>query len=106
MVNHLSISRPLDKGGGSIGHSRFICQVWCSGIQGIYSGLSGGSISQSRFAKFGVVIFKASMLNSLGGHLQSMLIYQVLSTGIQGKYHLSELKFLIVIWGVFQGGYI
>ena len=35
--------------GGSIGQSRFICQVWCSGIQGIYSQFTGRSIGQSRF---------------------------------------------------------
>ena len=33
---------------GSIGQSRFICQVLCTGIQGI-SAVSGGSISQRRF---------------------------------------------------------
>ena len=82
---------------GSIGQSRFVCQVWCSGIQGIYSWFTGGgSICQSMFicqilctgiqgfygllmggplakvglsAKFGVAVFKASMLNSLGGQL-------------------------------------
>ena len=53
-------------------------------------------------AKFGAVVFKASMLNSLGVSIcQSLFICQVLCTGIQGKYHLSELKSLIVIWGVF-----
>ena len=69
----------------SISQSRFVCQVWCSSIQGIYSQLPRGSICQSMF------------------------ICQVLCTGIQGKYHLSELNSLIVIWGVFwgwQGGYI
>ena len=35
--------------GGSISQSRFICQVWCSGIQGINSQFTGGSIGQSRF---------------------------------------------------------
>ena len=34
---------------------------------------------------------------------QSMFICQVLCTGIQGKYHLSELKSLIAIWEVFKG---
>ena len=33
-----------------------------------------------------------------------MFICQVLCTGMQGKYHLSELKSLIVIWVVFLGG--
>ena len=36
--------------GGSICQSRFICQVWCTGILGIYSQFTGGgSISQIRF---------------------------------------------------------
>ena len=35
-----------------------MCQVWCNGIQGIYAQLTGG-----RCAKFGVTVFKASMLN-------------------------------------------
>ena len=39
-----------------------ICQVWCSGIQGIYTRLTGGTS-----AKFGVAVLKASMLESLGG---------------------------------------
>ena len=34
---------------GSIGQSRFICQVFCTGIQGISVLLPGGSISQRRF---------------------------------------------------------
>ena len=78
------------------GQSRFICQVWCTGIQGIYSQFTGVSIGQSRFicqfwctgiqgiyalfigggplakvgssAKFGVLVFKASILDSLGVH--------------------------------------
>ena len=35
--------------GGSIGQSRFVCQVWGTGIQGIYVQLIGGSIGQRRF---------------------------------------------------------
>ena len=35
--------------GGSIRQSSFVCQVWYSGIQGIYSQFTGGSIGQSRF---------------------------------------------------------
>ena len=54
----------LDWLGGSIGQSRFICQVWCSSIQGIYSLFTGGSICQSMF------------------------VCQVLCTGIQGIYAL------------------
>ena len=29
-------------GKGSIGQSRFICQVWCSSIQGSYAQFTGG----------------------------------------------------------------
>ena len=74
---------------GVIGQRRFICHVWCSSIQGIYSWFPRGSIGQSRFichvlcsgmqvisalvlggslakegssAKFGVAVFKASLL--------------------------------------------
>ena len=61
-------------------------------------------------AKFGVAVFKASMLNSLGVSIcQSLFICQVLCTGIQGKYHLSELNLLLSFGGCFegcQGGYI
>ena len=54
-----------------------ICQVWCSGIQGIYAQLTGGGVGLpciyvhcaicARSAKFGVAVFKASMLDWLGG---------------------------------------
>ena len=55
-------------------------------------------------AKFGVTVFQTSMLDSQGVSIcQSMFICQVLCTGIQDKYHLSELKSLIVIWGLFWG---
>ena len=56
--------------GGSIIQSRFICQVWCTGIQGIYSRLMGGpSAKVCSSAKFCVLVFKASILDSLGGPL-------------------------------------
>ena len=35
--------------GGFIGQSRFMCQVWCSSIQGIYSQFTLGSTSKSSF---------------------------------------------------------
>ena len=39
--------------GGSIGQSRFICQVLCSGIQGIYALLMGGpSAKKGSSAKY------------------------------------------------------
>ena len=101
----------------------FICQVVCTSIQGI-SALSGGTSAKvGSCAKYGVLVFKASMfylqgpsakvgssaklcalvfkgISALSGGsiCQSMFICQVLCTGIQGKYHLLELKSVIVIW--------
>ena len=57
--------------GESICQSIFICQVWCSGIQGMYSQFRGGSVCQSVF------------------------FCQVLCTGIQGIY--AQLT-LVVLW--------
>ena len=58
----------LDSSGGSIGQSRFICQVWCSCFQGIYSQFTRGpSARVGSSAKFCVPVFKASILNSPGG---------------------------------------
>ena len=59
----------------------YICQVWCSGMQGIYAQLRGVHLpwvyetlfyiyrSAMRCAKFVVVVFKASILNWLGGSI-------------------------------------
>ena len=56
----------LDSLGVFIGQSKFICQVWCSSIQGIYSGFTGGPLAKvCSSAKFCVLVFKASMLYSL-----------------------------------------
>ena len=77
--------------GGSISQNRFVCQFWCTGIQGIAALLPGGvhlpkyvclplkaSILDSLggpLAKvgsslnFGILVFKASLLYSLGVHL-------------------------------------
>ena len=99
----------------------FVCQVLCTGIQGIYALLIGGpsakvgssakcavaifkaSILNSMggplakvclSAKFDVAVFKASILDSLGGSIcQSMFVCQVLCNGIEGIYAL-------LIWGV------
>ena len=57
-------------GRGSIRQSMFVCQVLCTGFQGIYAVLMGGPLAKvGSSAKFGAVVFKASMLNSLGDHL-------------------------------------
>ena len=81
---------------------RFICQVLCSGIQGISSG-TGVSIGQSRFicqvlcvfhwylgcskvgssAKFCVVVYKSSLLWYWGVIGQRRIICQVLCSGMQ-----------------------
>ena len=45
----------LDSLGVSIGQSRFICQILCTGIQGIYALLIGGPLAKvCSSAKFGV----------------------------------------------------
>ena len=53
--------------GGSIGPSRFICQVWCAGIQGIYAINSpswggGPSAKVCSSAKFCVLVFKTNII--------------------------------------------
>ena len=62
--------------GGSIGQSGFVCQVWCSSIQGIYSQFTGGPLPKVGLsANFGVLVFKASQLYYLGGSIcKSMFI--------------------------------
>ena len=51
--------------GGSICQSMFVCQALCTGIQGIYDLLIGGpSAKVGSSAKFGVAVFKASILDS------------------------------------------
>ena len=51
--------------------------------------MGGLSAKVGLSAKFGVAVFKASILYSLGGSIcQSMFICQVLCTGIQGIYAL------------------
>ena len=53
----------LNSLGVSIGQSRFICQVWCTGIQGIYALFTGGPLAKvGSSANFGVLVFKASIL--------------------------------------------
>ena len=54
--------------GVSICQSMFFCQDLCTGIQDIYALLMGGpSAKVGSSAKFGVAVFKASILDSLGG---------------------------------------
>ena len=75
--------------GGSICQSMFVCQILCTGIQGIYALLIwGGPSAKVGFcAKFGVAIFKAFILDSLWGSIcQSMFVCQVECTGIQSIY--------------------
>ena len=56
-----------------------MCQVWCSGIEGIYALIGGRSASTS--AKFSVAVLKASMLESGG---TSAKIYHVWCSSIEG----------------------
>ena len=54
-----------------------MCQVWCSSIQGIYARVTEGQSAMGiyalfyiyRSAKFGVMVFKASMLDWPGGSI-------------------------------------
>ena len=51
----------------------FLCQVLCTGIQGIYALLMGDPLAKvGSSAKFGVAVFKASILDSLGGPLSKV----------------------------------
>ena len=53
----------------------------------ILDSLGGLSAKVGSSAKFGVAVFKASMLNSLGGSIsQSRFVCQVWCSGIQGIY--------------------
>ena len=80
----------LDSLGVSIGQSRFICQFWCTGIQGIYAlfiGVGGPLAKVGSSAKFGVLVFKASILDSLGGPLAKVGSSAKFGVaGIQGIY--------------------
>ena len=103
---YLGVGGPLAKVGSS---AKFHVAVFKASMFDSLGG-RGPSAKVGSSAKFGVVVFKASILDYPGGSIcQSMFICQVLCTGIQGKYHLSELKSLIVILGCFRGvleGYI
>ena len=61
--------------GGSTCQSMFICQVLCTGIQGIYALLMGGpSAKVGLSAKLGVPVFKVSLFDYLAGvHLPSFV---------------------------------
>ena len=75
-------------GEGSISQSRFVCQVLCTGIEGISALLPGGPLAkEGSSAKFCVLVFKASVLWYQWGEgsiSQSRFVFQVLCTGIQG----------------------
>ena len=94
--SHLFLKNPLAKVGSS---AKFGVAVFKACILN-YPGGPSAKVGSS--AKFGVAVFKGIYAPFTEGSIcQSMFICQVLCTGIQGKYHLSELKSLIVIWGVF-----
>ena len=72
--------------GGSIGQSRFICQILCSGMQGIPPLVPGRSIGQSRFI-CQVLHGGMQVISALvpGGSIgQSRFICQILCSGMQG----------------------
>ena len=70
---------------GAIGQSRFICQILCSGIQGISALVPGGSIGQSRvicqLLCSGMQVISALVL--WGPLAQSRVIHQLLCSGMQ-----------------------
>ena len=74
--------------GGSIGQNRVICQVLCTGIEGISALVLGrGPLAKvGSSANFCVVVFKASLAWYLGGRGsigQSRVICQLLGSGMQ-----------------------
>ena len=88
-----------------------MCQVWCSGIQGIYAQLKGGYRyicivlyiyrSAIRFAKFGVVVIKASMLNCKGGQVVigiCALFYIYRSAKSCAKFGVAVFKASMLDW--------
>ena len=103
--------------GGSICQSIFICQVLFTSIQGIYAVLMRGSSAKVGLsAKFGIVAFKASILDSLGGGSmgQSRFVCQVLCTSLQGIYavlmggSIVQSRFICQVWcsgiqGIYSG---
>ena len=106
LCSGMQVISPLVLQGGSIGQCRFICQILCTGMQVISPlVLQGGpSANVGSSAKFWCSSIPDICAKFPGGSIcQSMFICQVLCTGMQGKYHLSELKSLIVIWGIFWG---
>ena len=55
--------------GESIDQSRFIYQVLCTGIQGIYALFVGGPLAKEGLsAKYCVQVFKATILTSIQGN--------------------------------------
>ena len=71
-------------GGGSIGQSRFICQVLCTGMQGISALVPGGSLAkEGSSTKFCVAVFKNLCFIPRGSSGQSRFICQVLCSGKQ-----------------------
>ena len=73
---------------GSTCQSMFVCQVLCTGIQGISALFGGHPLAKvGSSAKLGVVVFRHLCLIHQGGSIcQSMFVFQVLCTGIQGIY--------------------
>ena len=105
--------------GGSIGQSRFVCQVLCTGIQGIYALLPRGVHWPKKVhlpnmntllnllllhRSFCTGIQSISALLPGGSICQSMFVCQVLCTSIQGIYALlprgsiSQSRFVCQVW--------
>ena len=104
----------------SIGQSRFICQVLCTGIQGIYALVLGGPLATvGSSAKFCVLVFKAFLLWYWGVHwpkwvyLPSFVYWYsrhfcsgtgggpLAKVGLSAKFCVLVFKaFLLWYWGV------
>ena len=121
MVNHLSISSPLDLGGPSVKvglSAKFGVAVFKASILDSVGGPLAKVGSSAKFgvavfkayilnypggpsatgglsAKFGVAVFKASIPDLVGTIGQSKFICQVVCTSIQGISVLSEC-----VWGI------
>ena len=108
--------------GGSIGQSRLICQVLCTGIQGISALVVGGPLAKvGSSAKLCVLVCKASLLWYWGGPLAKVgssakfcvLVFKVFllwywqgpsaKVGSSAKFCVLVFKaFLLWYWGVHQ----
>ena len=73
--------------GGPISQSKFVCQFWCTGIQGISALLVGGpSAKVCSSANCCVPVLKASILGCQGGHQPKKVHLPSIVYHIEGIY--------------------